>query len=180
PTESREGWPPGARRARRAHEMPSVLGRLRRQRGDERRVLVELADLRGTAGRAEIFEELVVRAGEVLPLLRNVVLVEDRLDRTHRLTGTTVDALIGVDVEHPVALVDAVDRTLLDARLVEQVDTRFGDDVGHGSPSFAPEAANLGLAALPHSDRGVQNSSIPLPRRSIVLGPHDVGHRVVV
>ena len=109
--------------------------------GHEGRVLVDLADLGGAAGRAEVLEELVVRAGVVLPLLRHVVLVEDRLDRADRLTGTAVDALVGVDVEHPVALVDAVDRALLDACLVEHIHARLGDDVGHrSSPPNEPQA----------------------------------------
>ena len=40
--------------------------------------------------------------------------VVDRLNGTDGLTGTAVDALVRVDVEHPVALVDAVDRALPD------------------------------------------------------------------
>ena len=68
---------------------------------------------------------------EALLLLRDVVLVEDRLDRADRLARAAVHALVGVDVEHPLALVDAVDRALVDARAVLQVDTRLGDDVRH-------------------------------------------------
>ena len=90
-----------------------------------------LPSLDGTAGRAEVVEELDVRLVVVLPLLGHVVLVEDRLDRADRLAGAAVDALVGVDVEHPLALVDAVDGALLDARLVQHVDARLGDDVGH-------------------------------------------------
>jgi hypothetical protein len=44
-----------------------------------------------------------------------------------------VDALVGMDVEHPLALVDAVNRTLFDAGAVLEVYTRLGNDVGHGS-----------------------------------------------
>jgi hypothetical protein len=36
-----------------------------------------------------------------------------------------------VYIEHPGALVDAVDGAFLDARLVFDVDTGFGDHVGH-------------------------------------------------
>jgi hypothetical protein len=36
-----------------------------------------------------------------------------------------------MDVEHALALVDAVDGTLVDAGPVLEVDTRLGDDVGH-------------------------------------------------
>src|SRR3712207_295770 len=96
--------------------------------------MADLAGLRRAPGAAQVGEELHVGVVEVLPLVRDVVLVVDGLHRADRLAGTAVDALVGVDVEHPVALVDAVDRTLVDARLVEDVDTSLGDDVGHGSP----------------------------------------------
>ena len=46
----------------------------------------------------------------------------DRLDRAHRLAGAAVDALLGVDVALALALVDAVDRAHVDARLVVDVD----------------------------------------------------------
>src|SRR5579859_7618388 len=82
-----------------------------------------------------MFEELHVGLVEVLPLVGYVVLVEDRLDRAHRLTGAAVHALVRVDVEHALALIDAVDRALFDARLVEQVNAGLRDDVGHvGTP----------------------------------------------
>jgi len=62
----------------------------------------------------------------------NVVFVEDRLDGADRLAGTAVDAFVGVDVEHPLAFVDAVDRALPNAGLVLKVDARLGDHVRHG------------------------------------------------
>jgi hypothetical protein len=42
-----------------------------------------------------------------------------------------VDALLGVDDEDPVGLVDAVDRTHVHARAVFDIDAGLGDDVGH-------------------------------------------------
>jgi len=48
-----------------------------------------------------------------------------------RRAGAAVDALVGVDVEHPLALVDAVDRTFVDTSPVLEIDTGLGDDVGH-------------------------------------------------
>src|SRR5882757_8991110 len=95
----------------------AICGRLlvlRRKRGDEGVVALDQAELAGAAGRTELVEELDVRLVVVLPLLGSVVLVEDRLDRAHRLTGSTVDAFVRVDVQGPGALVDAVDRALLD------------------------------------------------------------------
>src|SRR5690606_7563585 len=108
---------------------------LRGETGDVGVVLVDLAELRGATGRAQVVEEVHVRVVVLLPLLRGVVLVEDGLHGADRLTRTAVDALVGVDVEHPLALVDAVDGTLVDARAVLDVDTRLGDDVGHRSSS---------------------------------------------
>ena len=93
---------------------------------------VDLADLRRAAGRAQLVEEVHVRLRVGRPLLGDVVLVVDRLDRAHRLARSAVDALVRVDVEHPAALVDAVHRALFDARLVEQVDAGLGDHVRHG------------------------------------------------
>ena len=55
----------------------------------------------------------------------HVVFAEDRLHRAGRLAGAAVLALIGVGIEHPLALVDALDRALTDARLVL--------DIKHGS-----------------------------------------------
>ena len=111
----------------------------------------------------------------VLPLLRGVVLVEDRLDRADRLAGTAVDALVGVDVEHPLALVDAVDRALVDAGPVLQVDARLGDDVGHRVP---PGAARERVRAdQPSIPACVCACPTMWPAH---LGPHVVGQRVVV
>jgi hypothetical protein len=81
--------------------------------------------LGGAAGRTDRVEELHVDVVELGLVGGDVVLVVDGLDRAHRLAGAAVDALVGVDVQHPVALVDAVDRTLLDAREILHVDARL-------------------------------------------------------
>ena len=103
-----------------------------RQGVDDRVVLVDHADLGGAAGRADVLEPLDVRLVVVLPLVGQVVLVVDRLDGAHRLAGTAVDALVGVDVQHPVTLVDAVDRAFVDAGAVFDIHTRKSDHVRHG------------------------------------------------
>src|SRR5215207_10234511 len=103
--------------------------------GDEFGVAQHSADVgcpaRGAERLLALGEEGRVGGGEVLPLGRDVVLVEDGLHRADGLAGAAVHAFVGVDVEHAVALVDAVDRTLFDAGLVLDVDAGFGDDVGH-------------------------------------------------
>src|SRR5262249_59661383 len=71
---------------------------------------------------------------EVFPLLRRLVLDEDRLHRADRLASPAVDALVGGDEELVRPLVDAVHRADLDAGLVLDVDTRLGDHVRHTDP----------------------------------------------
>src|SRR6185295_16598793 len=58
-----------------------------------------------------------------------------RLDRVHgafRLADAAVDAFVGVDDEHILALVEAVHRADLDAVHVLAANASIGDDVGHG------------------------------------------------
>ncbi len=74
---------------------------------------------------------------------RHAPVLDDRLDRAHRLAGAAVDALLRVDVALAPPLVDAVDRALLDARLVVDVHAGAGDDVGHGVSSSVSAAAHL-------------------------------------
>src|SRR5438132_421448 len=83
----------------------------------------------------------VVDPHERLPLVRQRVLREDRLDRALGLAGAAVDALLGIDDEHPAGLVDAVDRADVDARLVFDVDAGLGDDVGH-TAAYSTEAVS--------------------------------------
>src|SRR5712664_3855673 len=90
----------------------------------------------GLGGRLDprvVLEELLVQLDEALPLLGGLVLREDRLHGAYRLARAAVDALVGMDVEHVLPFVDAVDRAYLDARLVLHVDARLGDDVRHSA-----------------------------------------------
>src|SRR6478735_1996616 len=104
---------------------------LRGQGGDEGVVLREDARLGGAAGRADVVEELDVGRVVVLPLVGQVVLVVDGLDGTLRLARTAVHALVRVDVQRPLALVDAVHGALVDAGAVLDIDAGERDDVGH-------------------------------------------------
>src|SRR6476619_314265 len=96
-------------------------------------------DLTGLVRAARRSQRLVAagqHVGEEPPVVLDVLLVAvghppvlaDRLDRAHRLARTAVDALLGVDVELALPLVDAVDGTLLDAGPVHRVDARARDD----------------------------------------------------
>src|SRR6266850_144627 len=78
------------------------------------------------------------------PLFRLAVRVgKDRLGRALGLADPAVDALVGVDHQHVLALVEAVDGADLDAVHVLALDAVFGDDVGHAliialrAPTFA-------------------------------------------
>jgi len=55
----------------------------------------------------------------------------DGVDRAFRLADPTVDALVGMNDEHVLALVEAVHRTDFDAIGVFALDANFSDDVGH-------------------------------------------------
>src|SRR5215470_18020240 len=113
-----------------------------KQRARRRRALTrggttgERSGLRGGLNAGIVLEELLVDVDEVLPLIGNLVLREDRLHRTHRLARAAVDALVGVDVQHVLPLVDAVDRTDLHTRLVLDVDARLSDHVRHRDPPY--------------------------------------------
>src|SRR5690606_25855962 len=92
---------------------------------------------RGAERAVPAGQRLREEPGVVLPVRLQVggqvVLVVDRLDRADRLARPAVHALVGMDVEGPAPLVDAVDRALLDAGTVHHIDARFSDDVRHGS-----------------------------------------------
>ena len=83
-------------------------------------------------GDLPVFREevRVVLGAAPTPLVGDVVLVVDGLDGAHQF-ARTVHALVGVDVQHACALVDAVDGAFLDACLVFDVDTGFGDGDRH-------------------------------------------------
>src|SRR3954453_1266132 len=111
--------------------------------GDRRVIVGSRPDLDGAAGRAQarLVEPLGVDRLERLPLGGNLVLGEDRVDRADRLARRTIDALIGLDVEHPATLVDAVDRAFVHARTVFDVDAGFSDHERHGPRVPAAEVA---------------------------------------
>jgi len=76
---------------------------------------------------------------KIRPLLRGFVERENRLHRAGRHTGSAIDALIGVNVEHlgrrkpgfVLARVDAIDRTDIDTSRILGPNARFTDDIGH-------------------------------------------------
>src|SRR2546430_5470681 len=117
--------------------------------GDEFRVHAQAAGDAGSArgtqrslptaqGLAE--EARVVRHEGDLVVGYPAVLA-DRLHWARRFAGAAVDALDGVDVQLAATFVDAVDRTLLNAGPVHDIDARRGNDVRHRpSPSLGQAA----------------------------------------
>src|SRR3954470_17952687 len=87
---------------------------------------------------------------------------QDGLGRAFGLADAAVDALVRVDDEHVVALVEAVDRADLDAIHVLALDAGLGDHVGHGGP---PRRANPGGCAALTKDICVVNLIRRIARR---------------
>src|SRR5688572_14580514 len=82
------------------------------------------------------------------PLLRLGVRVrQDCLGRALGLAHAAVDALVGMDDEHVVALVEAVDRAHLDTVHVLALDAVFGDDVSHRGRIINAAAASRSKTA---------------------------------
>ena len=69
--------------------------------------------------------------GRQVPLEAGLRVGLDGLRRAFGLADAAIDALVGVDDEHVVALVEAIHRTHLDAVQVLALNAVFADDVGH-------------------------------------------------
>src|SRR4051794_26003368 len=78
----------------------------------------------------------VVDFHERLPLIGKRVFGENRLDRALRLARAAIDALLGIDHEDAVRLMDAVDGTDVDTGQVFDVNAGLGDDVRHRGRSL--------------------------------------------
>jgi len=89
---------------------------------------------------------VILDLDEVLPLLRHFILRENRIHRALRFAGSTVDALVGLNVQfiEPlvrresglIGLVDAIDGAHLHAGAIQHINAGFSDDIGHGSASL--------------------------------------------
>src|SRR5215213_5840042 len=75
---------------------------------------------------------------------------QDRLGRAFRLADAAIDAFVGVDDEHIVAFVKAIDRADLDAIHIFAFDAGVGDDIGHANKLLcsagyaAPRPSSIG------------------------------------
>ncbi|GAA3475593.1 hypothetical protein GCM10018966_001190 [Streptomyces yanii] len=81
--------------------------------------------------------------------------------RADGFAAPALDAFVGLDVEHPVALVDAVCRALFHAGLVHDVDAGVGDDVRHALVALHTIVRNRMMAAP--APRGSRPTRSPTP-----------------
>jgi hypothetical protein len=103
---------------------------LRGQGGNNWVIAWNRAHLCSATWRTHLVEKVNVDLVVVTPLTWDVVLVVDGFYWANGLTRTTVNALIRVDVEHAVALIDAVNWALVNTCLVFYVNAWKGDYVG--------------------------------------------------
>ena len=94
------------------------------------------AYLAGTTWRTNFNEEFAINCAKFSPLGWNVIFIINRLDWADRLARATVNALIWLDVKHPIALINAINGTLLDAGFIFHIDARLGDYIGHSGLLF--------------------------------------------
>jgi len=107
--------------------------------GDQRSIDVELTDPCCTTRRAKrltvpgqgVFEEGGIVSKVAVPLRRHIVFIIDRLNRADWLAGSTIDTLVGMDVESTSPLIDAINRTLVDTRAILDVNTRLRNYISH-------------------------------------------------
>src|SRR3546814_2773698 len=69
---------------------------------------------------------------EFQPLLQPAFRIgENGLGRTFRLAHAAIDALAGINHQHVLTLIEAIDRTYLYAVHIFATDAGIGDDIGH-------------------------------------------------
>jgi hypothetical protein len=104
---------------------------LRWQCGNNWVITWNWTDFCGTTWGPNFGEEIYVGLVIVTPLTGEVVFVINCLYRANRFACTAVNALIRVDVEHAVTLVDTVHRAFVNAGLVFNIDAWKRNHIGH-------------------------------------------------
>ena len=102
---------------------------MRRQGSNNWVIACYWTDLGSTTRRTNLIEEVDVDLVVVAPLPWKVILVVDGFDWTDWLASTAIHTLVRVNVEHTVALIDAVNWTFVDASFVLDVNARKGNYV---------------------------------------------------
>jgi hypothetical protein len=99
-------------------------------------ISIGLADFASAARRTNLNKELSIYFAKLLPLRRDIIFVVDSFNWANRFASATVNALIRLDIKHARAFVDAINRAFFDARLIFNIDTRFGNNVRHEESSI--------------------------------------------
>src|SRR4051794_25420193 len=94
----------------------------------------------GSTRRARTLEHFAIDLDVLLEVRGHVLFRKYRGDRTLRLAGTAVDALVRMDVELFRSLVNAIDWTYIDAGAVFRILAGFGYYVGHLVPDYSTAA----------------------------------------
>src|ERR1700733_579556 len=113
-------------------------------------------------------EEFGIDGREGALVCQQVLFGIDRIDRTDRQAQAAIDAFLRLDIHHPAALVDALDRADVLACAILHVDTGRSDHIGHGelrgvSARAIGAPASPGTRARPPPDRTI---AAPLSARA--------------
>jgi len=106
-------------------------------------VVICKTDLCSSTWGAKLYEKLGINFWILFPLARNIILIVNSLNRADRLAGTTIHALIRLDIEHSVAFVNAIHWALFDAGLIFHIDTWLSNYICHEQPPEGKEWAWL-------------------------------------
>jgi hypothetical protein len=83
-----------------------------------------------------------VEFDEAFPFRRNVVFMENCLDRAFSDAGLAIDALFGMDVKHFVPGVETLHRADNHTICIAATDARLGDNVSHGDTNLSYKYRN--------------------------------------
>lgn len=134
PSSPSHGSPPWRPRAPRELAKDS-FGRFtlrRRQVCEFRHVRAQMPTTTCPASRPGDLNQSCRSSGEKLHRPRDVHLMTNRLLRAYWFAGAAVNAFVWVDVHHPVALINAIYRAFLNARLVQYIHATLGNHVSQG------------------------------------------------
>jgi hypothetical protein len=80
---------------------------------------------------AKFIKEFGVNFLKFIPLGWDIVLVINRFDGADWFASATVHTLIGLDIKHPIALVNAIDWALFNTGLIFHIHTWKRDHICH-------------------------------------------------
>ena len=116
-------------------------------------IRIGMAYFASSTRRTDLEEELGINFAKFLPLRRHIIFVVNSFNWADWFASATVNTLIRLDIKHSRTFVDAINRALFDARLIFNINTRFGNNVSHERSSIWVATAlncntNCGLRRL--------------------------------